>query len=75
MGALTLSYTANTAVSWVLRKGVWMHVAVNAEVGATLGWLAGALEYAYTHGQVQLLAYLEAVVEEVLFDVELGASS
>ena len=52
-----------------------MHVAVNAEVGATLGWLAGALEYAYTHGQVQLLAYLEAVMEEVLFDVELGAAS
>ncbi len=52
-----------------------MHLGVNAEIGAILGWLDGALEHAYTHGQIELLAYLEAIMEEVLFDIELGASS
>ncbi len=52
-----------------------MHLAVSAEIGAMLEWLDGALEHAYTHGQIGLLAYLEAVMEEVLFDVELDAAS
>jgi len=43
------------------------------EVG--LGWLEGALEHAYARGQTQLLAYLEGVMEEVLFEMELESPS
>jgi hypothetical protein len=39
------------------------------EVG--LAWLEGALEHAYARGQTHPLAYLEAVMEEVLFEMEL----
>ncbi len=35
-----------------------------------VAWLDGALEHAYMHGQMKLLAYLEAVMEEVLFEEE-----
>lgn len=52
-----------------------MHLAVNAEIRAMLGWLDGALEHAYTHGEIEHLAYLEAIMEEVLVDVEPSASS
>ncbi len=40
-----------------------------------VAWLDGALEHAYVHGHVKLLAYLEAVIEEVLFEEELSAPS
>ena len=40
-----------------------------------VAWLDGALEHAYMHGQMKLLAYLEAVMEEVLFEEEPSASS
>ena len=36
---------------------------------ATLTWLVSALEHARTRGQMKLLGYLEAVVEEVVFEV------
>jgi hypothetical protein len=38
-----------------------------------VAWLDGALEHAYMHGQVKLLAYLEAVMEEVLFEEDPSA--
>jgi hypothetical protein len=38
---------------------------------ATLGWLEAALEHAYSHGQQLALAYLEAVIEDVLFEEEM----
>ncbi len=38
-------------------------------------WLDGALERSYVHGQMKLLAYLEAVMEEVLFEEEFSAPS
>jgi hypothetical protein len=38
---------------------------------ATLGWLEEALEHAYSHGQHLALAYLEAVIEDVLFEEEM----
>lgn len=41
---------------------------------ATLAWLEAALEHAYSHGQHSALAYLEAVMEDVLFAEELAAS-
>ena len=36
---------------------------------ATLVWLVSALEHARTRGQMKLLGQLEAVVEEVVFEV------
>jgi hypothetical protein len=40
-----------------------------------VAWLDGALERAYMRRQMKLLAYLEAVMEEVLFEEEPGAPS
>jgi hypothetical protein len=39
----------------------------------TLVWLEEALEFAYAHGQMQTLAYLEAVMEDVVFMMEMAA--
>ena len=39
----------------------------------TLMWLADALEQAYSQGRVVLLDYLEAVLDEVLFEMEMAA--
>ena len=38
----------------------------------SLAWLEDALEHAYAHGQMQTLAYLEAVMEDVVFEMELA---
>ncbi len=40
-----------------------------------VAWLDGALEHAYMRRQMKLLAYLEAVMEEVLFEEEPSAPS
>lgn len=40
---------------------------------ATLAWLDGALEHAYSRGQSKALAYLEAVMEDVVFEEEIAA--
>ncbi len=42
---------------------------------ATLGWLEAALEHAYSHGHHLALAYLEAVMEDVMFEMEMAARS
>ena len=42
---------------------------------ATLAWLEAALEHAYSHGQQLALAYLEAVIEDVVFAEEMAARS
>jgi hypothetical protein len=42
---------------------------------ATLEWLDGALRDARSKGQASLGVYLEAVLEEVLFEMEPEASS
>jgi hypothetical protein len=39
---------------------------------ATLACLDGALEHAYSHGQSKALAYLEAVMEDVVFEEEMA---
>ena len=39
---------------------------------ATLAWLEAALEHAYSHGQHSALAYLEAVMEDVVFEEEMA---
>jgi hypothetical protein len=49
---------------------------IAASVGnesAALAWLEEALEHAYAHGQMQTLAYLEAVIEDVVFMMEMAA--
>ena len=38
-------------------------------------WLEGALERAFTREEMVLVAYLEGVIDEVLFEVEPGAPS
>ena len=35
---------------------------------AALSWLKGAIEYAYSHGHRKTLAYLEAVVADMVFE-------
>ena len=37
---------------------------------ATLSWLAGALEHTQARGLTKLVGYLEAVLDEVVFEVE-----
>ena len=40
----------------------------------SLAWLEEALEYAYAHGQMKTLAYVEAVIEDVVFVMEMAAA-
>ena len=42
---------------------------------ATLEWLIRALEYARTRDQTKLVDYLEAVLDDVVFEVESAARS
>jgi hypothetical protein len=44
------------------------------EESVSLAWLEDALGYAYVHGQMQTLAYLEAVMEDVVFMLEMAAT-
>jgi hypothetical protein len=39
---------------------------------ATVAWLEAALEHAYSHSQRFALAYLEAVMEDVVFEGEMA---
>jgi hypothetical protein len=39
----------------------------------SLAWLEDALEHAYAHEQIKSLAYLEAVMEDVVFLMEMTA--
>ncbi len=43
------------------------------EQNTTLAWLEAALEHAHSHGQRFALAYLEAVIEDVVFEEEITA--
>jgi hypothetical protein len=40
----------------------------------SLAWLEEALEHAYAHGQMKTLAYLEAVMEDAVFVMEMAAT-
>ena len=40
----------------------------------SLAWLEEALEHAYAHGQMKTLAYLEWVMEDVVFVMEMAAT-
>ncbi len=50
-----------------------MHLMVSADNEVSLAWLEGALEHAFARGQMVLVAYLEEVMDEVLFELELDA--
>lgn len=39
---------------------------------ATLAWLESALEYARVQGQEKIVGYLEAVMEDVVFEMEIA---
>ena len=41
----------------------------------SLVWLEDALEHAYAHGQMKTLAYLEAVIEDMVFVMEMAATN
>ena len=47
-----------------------LHVAVSEDNEARLAWLEGALYYAFVQRKAELRAYLEAVMDEVLFEIE-----
>lgn len=40
----------------------------------SLAWLEDALEHAYAHGHMEALAYLEAVMDDVVFVTEMVAT-
>ncbi len=50
---------------------------IAASVGnesVSLAWLEEALEHAYAHGQMKSLAYLEALMEDVVFTMKMAAT-
>jgi hypothetical protein len=50
-------------------------LAVSADNEARLVWLESALDYAFAQHKPDLWAYLEAVMDEVLFEMENGSQS
>ena len=60
----------NSVVPWEDMLDVTL--AVDSET-ATLAWLVGALEHARGRSQTKLLGYLEAVVDDVVFEMESDA--
>ena len=49
-----------------------MDLATGVDNEKVLAWLEGALEHAFTQRRPELWAYLEAVLEEVLFEMEIA---
>lgn len=39
----------------------------------TLDWLVEALEYAHSNGQTKAVGYLEAILDDVEFEMEMAA--
>ncbi len=52
-----------------------MHLMVSMDNEARLAWLEGALSYAFVQRKPELWVYLEAVLDEVLFEMELDTPS
>ncbi len=48
-----------------------LHLAVSEDNEARLAWLERALDYAFVQRKPELWDYLEAVMDEVLFEIEL----
>jgi hypothetical protein len=43
-------------------------------VSVSLAWLEEALEHAYVHRQMKTIAYLEAIIEDTVFVMEMAAT-
>jgi hypothetical protein len=52
-----------------------LQLAVGEDNDARLVWLEGALDYAFMQRKPELWAYLEAVMEGVLFEIELESQA
>jgi hypothetical protein len=52
-----------------------LNLAVSTDNETRLVWLERALDYAFVQRKPELWAYLEAVMDEVLFEMELDARS
>ena len=50
-----------------------LHLTLSVDNEAGLAWLEDALAYAFSHSRPELWAYLEAVMDDVLFEMELEA--
>jgi hypothetical protein len=50
-----------------------LEVSVGDE-SVSMAWLEEALEHAYAHRQMNTLAYVEAVMEDVVFVMEMAAT-
>ncbi len=48
--------------------------ASGGDESVSLVWLEEALEHAFVHGQLRALAYLEALMEDVVFVMEMAAT-
>lgn len=66
------SVSRDRAVGEVYRGTVLDLMASLGNESVSLAWLEGALEHAYAHSQMQTLAYLEAVMEDVEFVMEMA---
>jgi hypothetical protein len=51
-------------------EGIALELAIGVDNQKTLVWLESALEYAFMERRPELWAYLEAVMEEVLFEMD-----
>ena len=57
-----------------IREGSTLDSMLGADTeNATLAWLASALEHARSQGQEKVVDYLEAIAEDVLFEMESAA--
>lgn len=79
MDLLTLRYPSGIGVLTVVRSRRCfgrepMHQTfTHQHENATVAWLDAALEHAYAHSKRFALAYLEAVIEDVVFEEEITA--
>ena len=57
-----------------LRKGTRLQLATSTHDGTVdLVWLVEAMEYARSNGQAKVLGYLEAVLDDAVFEMEMAA--
>jgi hypothetical protein len=81
MGLLTLRYPSGIGVLTGVRsrrcfgREAMHQTFTHQHENATVAWLGAALEHAYSHGQHSALAYLEAVMEDVVFEEEMAAGT
>jgi hypothetical protein len=67
------AWPATTRLGKYIVGRCWLDlVASLGNESVSLAWLEGALEYAYARSQMQTLAYLEAVMEDVVFVKEMA---